>query len=104
MQLAVDDFGTGYSSLRYLQEFPIDVVKLDMSFIERVDRDEKGAALVRGVIDLTHALGLIAVAEGVERLDQLDVLRRLHTDMAQGFCIAHPAAAEALDLHVPQEP
>jgi PAS domain-containing protein len=83
--LAVDDFGTGYSSLSYLNMFPVDVVKIDKSFVSGLGRDANATALVRGILSLTRALGLTAVAEGIENDIQLEALRQLGCKLAQGF-------------------
>jgi len=94
--LAIDDFGTGWSSLRALQRFPVDEVKIDKSFVDGVARDPQEAAIVAAVISLSHALGLRTVAEGVESVAQVDRLRALGCDVAQGFFFARPAPAENL--------
>ncbi|MCW2571413.1 MAG: hypothetical protein JWO88_1471 [Frankiales bacterium] len=90
LRLAVDDFGTGYSSLSYLRNLPVDVVKIDKSFIDRITLDAEGAAMVRGVIDLSSALGLTSIAEGVEKGDQLALLEQLGCDSVQGYVFAKP--------------
>ena len=84
VRLAIDDFGTGYSSLSYLRRFPVDVVKIDRSFITNVGADPVGDAIVAAVVNLAHALGLEVVAEGVETDDQLVAIRALDCDRAQG--------------------
>jgi diguanylate cyclase (GGDEF)-like protein len=94
--LAIDDFGTGWSSLRALQRFPVDEVKIDKSFIDGVAVDPQEAAIVAAVISLSHALGLRTVAEGVESVAQVDRLRTLGCDVAQGFFFWRPAAPEEL--------
>jgi diguanylate cyclase (GGDEF)-like protein/PAS domain S-box-containing protein len=94
LRLAIDDFGTGYSSLSYLRTFPMDVVKIDKSFIDRVAVDSEGAALVRGMIDLSSALGLATIAEGVEGEEQLVVLRQFGCDSVQGYLFAPPMPAD----------
>jgi len=89
--IAIDDFGTGYSSLSYLQDFPATSIKVDRSFVNAlVDRGEVG--LVRSIISIADALGLTTLAEGVETLEQLDVLRSLGCDLAQGFLLGRPQA------------
>jgi diguanylate cyclase (GGDEF)-like protein len=85
VNLALDDFGTGYSSLSYLNIFPVDVVKIDKSFVSGLGADANATALVRGVLSLTRALGLAAVAEGIENYTQLEALRQLGCKFAQGF-------------------
>ena len=95
VRLAVDDFGTGYSSLHYLQRFPIDVLKVDKSFVERVAREEQDAALVRAVIALGEALRLRVVAEGIESPEQQAALAAIGCRHGQGFLYARPLGAEA---------
>jgi diguanylate cyclase (GGDEF)-like protein/PAS domain S-box-containing protein len=92
LRLALDDFGTGYSSLSYLRDLPMDAVKIDKSFIDRVAQDTEGAAMVRSVIELTRALGLTSIAEGVESGEQLAVLEELGCDNAQGYLFARPVS------------
>ena len=97
VEVAIDDFGTGYSSLTYLRRYPVDVVKIDQSFVAGLGRDQSASAIVESVVDLAHALGMRVVAEGVETDEQLERLRRLGCDLAQGFLFAPPLPAEALD-------
>jgi diguanylate cyclase (GGDEF)-like protein/PAS domain S-box-containing protein len=92
VRLAVDDFGTGYSSLSYLADLPVNFVKIDKSFVDRITQDADGSAMVRGVIDLSRALGFTCVAEGVERENQRAVLDKLGCDSAQGYLFARPAS------------
>jgi diguanylate cyclase (GGDEF)-like protein/PAS domain S-box-containing protein len=99
IQICMDDFGTGYSSLSNLHRFPVDVLKIDRSFIDKVDAGEEGSAIVRAILTLAKALGLTVVAEGVETEAQLAELRALRCDLAQGYLFARPLdsrAAEAL--------
>jgi diguanylate cyclase (GGDEF)-like protein len=91
VHLAVDDFGTGYSSLSYLRRFPVDILKVDQSFVDGLGEDSSDSAIVTAIITLAHTLGLSAVAEGVESALQLTELRRLGCDRAQGFHMARPA-------------
>jgi len=84
VRLAIDDFGTGYSSLAYLRSFPIDIVKIDQSFVAALDEDERAEALVHSIISIAEALGHDTVAEGVETHTQLETLRRLGCQVAQG--------------------
>jgi diguanylate cyclase (GGDEF)-like protein/PAS domain S-box-containing protein len=90
VQLVVDDFGTGYSSLSYLRRFPVDVLKVDRSFVDGLASDAGDSAIVTTIVTLAHKLGLRAVAEGVETTDQVSELRLLGCDLAQGFLIARP--------------
>ncbi len=85
VRIAIDDFGTGYSSLRYLQQFPLDVLKVDRSFVADLDGVGGDETLARVVLDLARALGLRTIGEGIEREGQLDVLRRLGCEVGQGF-------------------
>jgi diguanylate cyclase (GGDEF)-like protein len=92
LTLAIDDFGTGYSSLRALQRFPFDVVKIDRSFVTGIETSEQESAIVAAIVSLSHALGLRTVAEGVEQVAQVERLRVLGCDIAQGYFYARPAA------------
>jgi diguanylate cyclase (GGDEF)-like protein/PAS domain S-box-containing protein len=93
LRLALDDFGTGYSSLSYLTNFPVDIIKIDKSFVDRIAESEQGAQMVRVVIDLADALNLTTVAEGIEQQEQLDVLRELRCYAFQGYLFAKPMPA-----------
>ena len=84
IRISIDDFGTGYSSLAYLHQFPVDALKIDRSFIRRMAIDKDTAAIVGSTIDMAQRLGLHVVAEGVENEDQLDLLRALQCESAQG--------------------
>ena len=87
VKLVVDDFGTGYSSLSYLRRFPVDVLKVDQSFVDGLGSDSGDSAIVTAVVTLAHTLGLRAVAEGVETREQLSELRRLGCNTAAGFLL-----------------
>jgi diguanylate cyclase (GGDEF)-like protein/PAS domain S-box-containing protein len=93
IRLAIDDFGTGYSSLSYLSTFPLDVIKIDKSFVDQVTLTSGGEAMVRAVVELGRALGLKAVAEGIEHRDQAVALERLGCNLAQGYLFGKPVAA-----------
>jgi diguanylate cyclase (GGDEF)-like protein/PAS domain S-box-containing protein len=98
VQISLDDFGTGYSSLRYLHRFPLDALKVDRSFVGRMEHDERSAHLVRTVLTLARSLGVLAIAEGIEEEGQLRMLREMGCDMGQGFLFARPlTAAEMAD-------
>jgi EAL domain-containing protein (putative c-di-GMP-specific phosphodiesterase class I) len=96
VSLAIDDFGTGFSSLGQLRRFPVDVIKVDRSFINGVEHDAKDSAIAANLVSLAHALNLVAVAEGIESDGQLSSLRDLGCDLAQGFLFARPAPAETV--------
>jgi EAL domain-containing protein (putative c-di-GMP-specific phosphodiesterase class I) len=94
--LAMDDFGTGYSSLAYLRRYPMDILKIDRSFVDRVGGDREDEALVRTIVRLGRNLGMTTVAEGIEDAAQLAILRDLDCDLAQGYLLSRPLpAAEA---------
>jgi diguanylate cyclase (GGDEF)-like protein/PAS domain S-box-containing protein len=97
VQVGLDDFGTGYSSLAYLQQFPLDFVKIDKSFIDEIGRVAGNVAIVAAIITLAHALELTVVAEGVETEEQLRILERLDCDRAQGFLFAKSIEPGAID-------
>ncbi len=94
--LSVDDFGTGYSSLSYLQRFPLDVLKIDKSFIDDLGIDNQAGYLVKAIIDLAHALKLEVIAEGVETEMQLEVLQKMNCDFVQGFLFSKPMPTDRL--------
>ena len=85
--ISLDDFGTGYSSLSYLQKMPIDALKLDKSFLQDVGASRSAVALIKGVISLAHSLNLRVVAEGIESDEQLNAVRDMGCDEAQGFLL-----------------
>lgn len=88
--IALDDFGTGFSALASLRDLPIDIVKLDRGFLAGLTEDRQTRAILSSVTDVIRTLGLRSVAEGVETTDELDILRQLEVDMAQGFVICRP--------------
>ncbi len=94
--ICIDDFGTGYSSLAYLHRLPIDILKIDQLFINRMLEDEKNHSIVRTIITLADTLGLEVVAEGVETQAQLEALRSLNCDYAQGYLLSRPMPAVAV--------
>jgi EAL domain-containing protein (putative c-di-GMP-specific phosphodiesterase class I) len=93
IEISIDDFGTGYSSLAYLADLPVSEVKIDRSFVGRMDQGSKESIIVNSTIDLAHHLGLRAVAEGVENPGSLSRLRALRCDAAQGYAISPPREA-----------
>lgn len=96
LQLAVDDFGTGYSSLSYLRRFPVDILKVDQSFVSGLGYDPEDSAIVQAVVHMGRALQLTTVAEGVETAHHLIELRELDCDIAQGYHFARPGPADAI--------
>jgi EAL domain-containing protein (putative c-di-GMP-specific phosphodiesterase class I) len=94
LQVCIDDFGTGYSSLAYLHNFPIDVLKIDRSFINHIDSDTEQFAIVRAIATLADNLGMSVVAEGVETIDQLVQLKLLQCQQAQGYLFSKPLDQE----------
>jgi diguanylate cyclase (GGDEF)-like protein/PAS domain S-box-containing protein len=95
VHIGLDDFGTGFSALSYLQSFPLDFLKIDMSFVERIAIDRRSASIIAAMIELAHALDLSVVAEGVETREQLAKLRSFGCDRAQGFLFSHPLSSAA---------
>jgi EAL domain-containing protein (putative c-di-GMP-specific phosphodiesterase class I) len=97
VRLAIDDFGTGHSSLAYLKQFPVHEVKVDRTFVQGVADSAVDSAIVRAVINVADAMGIAAVAEGVETSDQVAGLKVLGCQVAQGFYFCRPLSAEAFD-------
>ena len=97
ISLSTDDFGTGYSSLSYLQRFPFDRLKIDRSFIDKMDGNDKGTAIVKTILMLGENLGIEVVAEGIETQEQLDMLRALGCRLGQGYLFSRPVAAKAVE-------
>jgi diguanylate cyclase (GGDEF)-like protein/PAS domain S-box-containing protein len=97
VHIAIDDFGTGFSSLGQLRHFPIDMIKVDYSFVQGAAHDPKDAAITANLVNLAHALGLVAVAEGIESELQLRSLKSFGCDLGQGFLFARPMPANELN-------
>ncbi|MEV5412614.1 EAL domain-containing protein [Thermopolyspora sp. NPDC052614] len=97
VRLAIDDFGTGYASLAFLREVPVDMIKIDPSFVAGLGRDETLTLLTRTIVRLGNDLGLIVVAEGIERPEQLDLLREMGCTRGQGFLVARPTTAHGVE-------
>jgi EAL domain-containing protein (putative c-di-GMP-specific phosphodiesterase class I) len=96
VRIAIDDFGSGYASLSHLKQLPVDVLKIDQSFVQNIGTSDEDLAIVRSTIELAHSLGIVVVAEGVESQNVLERLAELGCDLAQGYCLAEPTpAAEA---------
>ena len=102
VQIAIDDFGTGYSSLAYLRSFPVDTLKVPKPFVDDIERDDQ-RVLARAVIDMSSALGLRTVAEGIESLVQRDLLRAWGCDVGQGYIFHRPMDVERADRVVQKE-
>ena len=94
IRISMDDFGTGYSSLAQLKELPIDVLKIDKSFIDEIGQSKSGNAIVASIIDLAHSLEIGVVAEGVESQPQFDFLQKSSCDIVQGYYFSRPLDKE----------
>jgi diguanylate cyclase (GGDEF)-like protein len=104
IRISLDDFGTGYSSLSYLRRFPIDILKIDRSFVQEILDNTKGDAIITAIVAMGHSLNLRIIAEGIETEHQLQFLRAQGCDMAQGFLLSRPLSAVAVGdlLSVPR--
>jgi diguanylate cyclase (GGDEF)-like protein len=102
LRLAIDDFGTGQSSLAYLQKLPVDELKIDRSFVDRVDQDARRQYLLSAIVDLGHSLGLKVTAEGVETVQELAVLQRAGADILQGYLVCRPLDEAAFHAWQPK--
>ena len=96
VRLVLDDFGTGYSSLGYLKRYPLDALKIDQSFVNRLGEDSEDTAIVTAVLRMAEALGITCIAEGVETEDQAEMLVDLGCELAQGYLFSHPVAPAAI--------
>jgi diguanylate cyclase (GGDEF)-like protein/PAS domain S-box-containing protein len=96
VSLAVDDFGTGYSSLQYIQRFPIDIIKIDRSFVSGLGEQAGDVVVVQSMIELAQRLGVYTVAEGIERPEQVTILQSLGADLGQGYYFSRPIPASAI--------
>ena len=96
IKVALDDFGTGYSSLSYLRRFPVDVLKIDKSFVDEIHNNASSAEIVKTIIDLGHILKMDVIAEGVETKEQAVLLKSIGCDSIQGYWFSRPVAATEL--------
>ena len=96
IHIALDDFGTGYSSFNYLRLLPLDLLKIDKSFIDPIPKDKSGVNIVKAIIDMSHRLDIKVIAEGVETDHQFDLLKELGCDSIQGFYLAKSLPSQAL--------
>ena len=99
--ISIDDFGTGYSSLSYIKRYPIDIIKIDQSFIRDMDNDEKDRAIAKTIIHLAHSLGLDVIAEGVEKEEHVGFLKDRQCKKAQGFLFSKPVPIDQLMKNIP---
>ncbi len=104
IQISLDDFGTGYSSLSYLHKFPINTLRIDRSFINRMDTDSGSREITRAIVSLAHHLHMDIVAEGVESLAQLLVLREFGCEYAQGYFVSKPLHSETIEALLEADP
>jgi EAL domain-containing protein (putative c-di-GMP-specific phosphodiesterase class I) len=97
VRIAIDDFGTGYSSLAHLQQFPVDALKIDRSFISRLTQNPEGETLIHTLVQLGKALSIETLAEGIELQQELSLLQHEQCDSGQGFLFAKPLDAKATE-------
>ncbi len=102
--VAIDDFGTGYSSLAYLRQFPVDILKIDRSFVSAITDSGESSALIRTLVQLGKQLGLKTLAEGIEEHEQFCQLQQEQCDSGQGFMFARPLAADAVETFLSELP
>jgi EAL domain-containing protein (putative c-di-GMP-specific phosphodiesterase class I) len=103
-QVYLDDFGTGYSSLGYLHRLPLDALKIDRSFVGRMDTETKHRQLVQTILMLAQGVGIGTVAEGIETREQLDALRSMGCDFGQGYLFSRPLEPDAFEALLHEDP
>jgi diguanylate cyclase (GGDEF)-like protein/PAS domain S-box-containing protein len=104
IQLSIDDFGTGYSSLSYLHRFPVNTLKIDRSFVSRMNQDDENSKIVRAIVSLAHTLKMDVIAEGVETRSQLHQLQSLECEQGQGYLFSKPLDVLAAEILLAQAP
>jgi len=102
VRLSIDDFGTGYSSLSYLNRFPVDTLKIDRSFVTRMSQADENLQIVKTIVTLAGNLGMEVIAEGVETEDQLNQLRELKCEYAQGYLFSEPLDVTEAEIFIQQ--
>jgi EAL domain-containing protein (putative c-di-GMP-specific phosphodiesterase class I) len=103
LRFSIDDFGTGYSSLSYLRRFPMDTLKIDRSFVSNIDRDPEKREIARTIVGLARNLGMNVVAEGTETLAEVNFLRTLDCEYAQGYYFSRPVDSKQASLLVAEK-
>jgi EAL domain-containing protein (putative c-di-GMP-specific phosphodiesterase class I) len=96
VSLSIDDFGTGYSSLSYLQQFPVDVLKIDRTFVNDLNDEDADSAIIRSIIALAENFNLNVVAEGIEQAYQTEILKRLGCQYGQGYYFSQPISVDEM--------
>ncbi|OMF20259.1 hypothetical protein BK127_04645 [Paenibacillus sp. FSL H7-0331] len=102
-QIAIDDFGKGYSALGYMKLFPIDILKIDKSFVQELTSDSKSLVITKAIIDMSHGMKLRVIAEGVETMEQIECLQTMKCDLVQGYVIDRPMPCEQLEARYLRE-
>jgi EAL domain-containing protein (putative c-di-GMP-specific phosphodiesterase class I) len=102
--IAIDDFGTGHSSLAYLKKFPAHMLKVDRSFVKDMTPDSDDAAIAQAIIAMAHSLKMHAIAEGVETVEQLELLRGFGCDEVQGFFFSKPLPSDEFERFMVEQP
>jgi len=97
LKISMDDFGTGYSSLNYLKKMPIDIVKIDKSFIDKINEEEKDRIILENIISMSHSFKYEVVAEGVENIEQYEILKNMNCDIFQGYYFERPIDENAFE-------
>jgi EAL domain-containing protein (putative c-di-GMP-specific phosphodiesterase class I) len=97
VKIHIDDFGTGYSSLSYLHQFPVDVLKIDRSFVKRIGANDDNLEIIRAITTLAHSLNMMVIAEGVETEEQLTQLKALGCEYMQGYLFSKPLSGKDME-------